>query len=319
MSLINQVLKDVEKRRRKTQLTKQNEVAGIFSNNSNRSYKWQIISAVFVFFLIIIAAWWIWSQHNAKANVKTHQMPPKQMTAAAHLPKAASIPKMQHAVEKIKLPPPKIESVPKVQHAMTKVKLPQTQEQLTILHYQQAMQAVGQGRYGDAINMLTNLVKAAPYYLLAREQLVTLLIKQNRTAQAQQWLMRGLKQRPDYVPFVELDARILLVNGQTEKALDVLQTISPQITQYPEYYVILADVQQQLGNAVVAASIYEKLLHYDPSNSYWWMGLGISLEKSGQKNLALTAYSKALSTGSLNFSLNNYVQLRVNKLKGLSN
>ena len=301
MSLINQVLKDIEKRRGQTQYARQSDIAGMFAENSRHSYKWfTVLSIIFIAIAILgIASWWFWLKH--KKEVYSYQLTPKQTVALVQWKKISTTPKPHYSVS-----------------VMTKVKLPQTQDQIASIHYQKAMQAIDEGKYDDALQILKDIIKTVPYYPLARQQLVILLIKQNRIVEAQQWLAEGLKQMPDYVPFVELNARILLMHHQVEQALEVLETVSPAITQYPEYYVILADVEQQLGNNKVSASLYERLLQYDSSNSYWWMGLGINLERMGQRNLAVTAYARALSTGSLSFNLTNYIQRRLNQLRGLS-
>ena len=197
MSLINQVLKDIEKRRGQTQYARQSDIAGMFAENSRHSYKWfTVLSIIFIAIAILgIASWWFWLKH--KKEVYSYQLTPKQTVALVQWKKISTTPKPHYSVS-----------------VMTKVKLPQTQDQIASIHYQKAMQAIDEGKYDDALQILKDIIKTVPYYPLARQQLVILLIKQNRIVEAQQWLAEGLKQMPDYVPFVELNARILLMHHQ---------------------------------------------------------------------------------------------------------
>ena len=52
-----------------------------------------------------------------------------------------------------------------------------------------------------------------------------------------------------------------------------------------------------------------------PAAGIWWLGLAISLEKSGQNKEALEAYKRAQKTGSLKAGLIKFTNNRVSALK----
>lgn len=301
MSLINQVLKEVEKRRNSSRSSSQHEAANFFARSEEDSYfNWR------VFVMIVIAGilagsivwWWHVRSKHFHAPATPYQLTAKQTVAL----------KKWHDIAGTK-------STRQLSSFMQKVAIPITTKQIYEEEYQQAVNSIQQGNLLQATNQLVTLVNKDPSYLKAREQLVALLLKQGRVMEAYRWLVPGLKQTPSYLPFVQLDARILLLQGHVHRALAVLQTISPPITQDPSYYVLLADVQRELGNNATAIAIYEKLLSFDSSNSYWWMGLGICFEQEKNYNLAINAYNQALTTGSLNFNLVSFVQARLRILQ----
>lgn len=300
MSLINQVLKDVEKRRVPSRSTQQKDLSGLFSVSQDRNYIWWIIAGIFILSLVAIAIWWYFQKPQKKLHV-SHQ----------HKILASKV-----QAKPIIVPKPKVvkQNILKPKSFMQRVAVKKTPREVAGSQYRAAIAALNQGDIIQAKGMLKIILKHDPDYQLAREQLVSLLIKQKHLKQAQNWLSKGLSVSPNYVPFVELNARILLAKGQIKSALDSLKTVSPSMSDDPGYFAILADTQRQAGNPAAAIKIYESLLQHDSTNSYWWMGLGISLEQTGNVNLAKDAYERAIVTGNLSFSLANFVETRVHKL-----
>ena len=79
-----------------------------------------------------------------------------------------------------------------------------------------------------------------------------------------------------------------------KQALYLLQQYSPPIEEYPNYYALMAALQQQLGQPNLAVQLWS-VLAIQNDNSTWWLGLSIALESSSRPNAAIDAYEHAIS------------------------
>lgn len=181
--------------------------------------------------------------------------------------------------------------------------------------YQQALQLSTQGHSHDAVKMLTGILNHNPDYTDVRESLASLLIAQGNTVQAEQVIKIGLQQRPYFPAFIQLKARLLVDEGKINKALDLLQLAPPLLANNPDYHAFIAALYQRQGKAQYAEKLYEQLLAVQPNNAKWWMGLGIALESMGKTTLAMEAYVRAGNSGQLNPELKMYAQSRVQTLQ----
>ena len=188
-------------------------------------------------------------------------------------------------------------------------------QNLLLQHYQTALLNAEAGRYQLAMQQLTALLKMDPTYKDARVSLVALLIDQGDTKQAADYIKTGLTQMPDYVPFVELKARIFALEGKYKQALQLLQTASPPLEENPEYHAFIAAMYEQNNEYALAAALYKKLLAINTSNGSWWFGLGVSLDKLGQDQNAINAYGRAAAQGHLNAESMAYLQNRLHQLQ----
>lgn len=198
---------------------------------------------------------------------------------------------------------------------MKKTLVPPTSEEIALTDYQDALDFIAHGHLEQAVSLLTKVVQADPKLVAARKTLVALLIKSDQIDSATRYVESGLKITPDAIDLIELDAKLLLIKNNPQAALRVLQKVSPQLMQEPEYYALLASVEQQLGFAPSAEQIYKQLLSFDRSNANWWVGLGLALESQKKNNSALQAYKKAFSLGGLSSGLKMSVQ---GKIAGLT-
>lgn len=201
-----------------------------------------------------------------------------------------------------------------VQPIVSKTQVPPTPEELALTDYQDALNLVDHGYPDQAIPLLAKVVQNDPQLVAARKMLVTLLIQNNEINSATDYVKSGLKIRPDAIELLELDAKLLLLKHHPEEALHILQKASPPITQEPEYYALLASVQQQLGRATIAEQIYTQLLTLDESNANWWLGIGLAMETQKKNNNALQAYQQAARLGGLSPRLQANVQERIVRL-----
>ena len=177
--------------------------------------------------------------------------------------------------------------------------------------YEKALSYSAIGQNYNAIILLTNLVKQYPLFTPARQSLVGLLLQRGDRVQADQVLQDGLRRQSDFVPFVQLKARMLVDQKKIKEALELLEQTSPPITANPDYYAFIAALYQQQGNGELAANLYEQLLRQQPTKAVWWMGLGIALDTAGKHDEAAEAFSRAASNNGLSPELKAYVESRM--------
>ncbi len=109
----------------------------------------------------------------------------------------------------------------------------------------------------------------------------------------------------------EAQAKVLVTQGKIAEALRVLQRTSPPLNQYPDYHAFIAALYQKIGLSAIAAELYKQLLHVNPHKGAWWLGLAIAYETLGKQNEAEIAYTRAEKTNDLNPELRAYIESRI--------
>lgn len=180
--------------------------------------------------------------------------------------------------------------------------------------YQRAIEFEKIGQDNTAITQLTKFLIEHPNYIAARKSLLSLLLKHRDLTKALQVVNEGLLHQPQYIPYIELKAQILVEKGDIKDALNLLQTTPPPIEVNPEYHAFIAALYQRQNKFNLAEKMYEQLLTIQPNNSIWWMGLGIAREGLNKNDSALLAYTKANGSGDLNPELKVYIENRIHAL-----
>ncbi len=107
-----------------------------------------------------------------------------------------------------------------------------------------------------------------------------------------------------------LRSQIWLKQKQPQKALDMLHSLTQ--TQPDEYFLSLeAAAFQQKGDHSNALYRYQTLTVLAPNKAEYWLGLGIASERQQQTEQALEAYREALSKSTLAPAVVNYIQNRI--------
>ncbi len=192
--------------------------------------------------------------------------------------------------------------------------LPLNQEERSQALYQDALQAITNNQTASAIRKLQTVLHLAPDNVEARETLATLLAKMGQNKRANQIVTEGLVRDPDNLELVQLQTHILVGQNKIKPALAILQQHAPKINQAPDYYAYMASLYQRDGDYMLAARIYDDLVKLDPSQTLWWVGLGIAFESAGKNNAAVEAYGHALQ-GSIDVQTRDFVE---HKLASLS-
>jgi tetratricopeptide (TPR) repeat protein len=194
--------------------------------------------------------------------------------------------------------------------------VPVSIEERANIEFQQVEELIEQQSFPEAIAKLKSLLKFFPQYQQARLALAELLSKQENFSEALTILQAGLRDNPKSIEYVEALAHIFLKQGKKKEALATLSSAKPTLQENAEYYALMAGVYHQLGEYDHAIALYKKLLDHNPGNSIWWLGLANSFDQQGSNKAAIGAYRHAHDLYSLSPSLQSYVDSRLDSLGG---
>ena len=181
--------------------------------------------------------------------------------------------------------------------------------------YQKAYSNLQAGQVKLAEDQLRQSIQLDASYSRSRELLAGSYIRSGRYIEAGQLLEQGLKVEPKNHHFAKLYARVLMQQNKQQQALDMLIRYRPALQVDQEYYALVAALYQQTQQHQEAVNMYKDLLKLQSDRGIWWIGLGISLEKTGKPDEAREAYSKARDSGSLNASMRRYTDNKLAAIK----
>ncbi len=193
---------------------------------------------------------------------------------------------------------------------------PPTPAQRAEQAYQRGWQALRAGRGAEAEAALHEALRLNPEHLPARELLVGHLLRQGRLDEAGRLLRDGLALAPRHGTFAKLYARILARQNAVPTAIEVLRRSAPALAADPDHHAMLAALYQRQGRHAEAARLYRDLVKLRPNASVWWVGLGVSLEALGRSAEARLAYERALDTGNVARRLRDFADGRLAALGG---
>jgi MSHA biogenesis protein MshN len=161
-----------------------------------------------------------------------------------------------------------------------------------------ARAAMERGDLAEAELLLTRHLERLPRDLAARELLIGLVLRGERSAEALPQLDLALALSPQRWPLHLLKARLLLDEGQVDEARSLLQSIPTGDAQRASALQMLGALEQQAGRALEAQAVYRELVALTPLSGPAWAGLAISLDSLGDDEAA-TAFGRGLKIGGL--------------------
>jgi MSHA biogenesis protein MshN len=349
VSLINQVLKDLEQRHASEMADATHNLDGLAlaspvrkKSTSHSSLLFSVIGLVVV--VSSLAVWW-WQYRvsvptggqtdtiSAPAVVQPLTSPVPMMTHTTSTPKPAApvvaqsprhpTPEPAAAPALVSEKPPKVARVhsSKVTHApvevkeqtqgMEKQRVPMSSEQKAELAYQEGYDQLSQHNVRRAEQVLQKALVIDPGHGRARELLAGIMIKQGRWIETADLMQQGVQISPGNMVFVKLYARTLMQLNRDKQAIKLMREHAPPLAQDPDFYALLAALYQRQQDHLAAATTYSEILKLRPDTGIWWVGFGISLEAMGKQQEAQQAYSRARKTGSLHGDLARYTDNRL--------
>ncbi|MDE2401078.1 MAG: tetratricopeptide repeat protein [Burkholderiales bacterium] len=177
--------------------------------------------------------------------------------------------------------------------------------------HRQSVDLAAAGQVRQALDLAREALQADPSHAPSRQLAVSLLIEQQRFAEAEALARAGLALSGPHEPLATLLARMLSEQGHKDAALDVLDQ---QASLSAEGLGLRAGLLAQAGNFKRAALDYQRAVQQQPDNSLWWLGLGVALEAVGPAQDARRAYAKAQSLGMERADLTAFIDQKLRTL-----
>ncbi|RJQ49158.1 MAG: hypothetical protein C4528_01260 [Gammaproteobacteria bacterium] len=198
-----------------------------------------------------------------------------------------------------------------------RIKKPSVQgpSQLAERNYQEAVEALQNGKVADARQRLREALAQQPRHHQSRELLAEIYLRGGQTGEAESLLAAGAALDPGHTLFSKLHARLLAQRGDISGALRVLERYPADAAGDPEHHALLGALYQRAGNHAQAISAYRAALRLQSNQGQWWMGLAISLEAEQNPGEALSAYRRAQSSGALTGAALDFVQRKITRLE----
>ena len=349
MSLINQMLRDLD--RRKGETPAGGAVPPAYRQPAPRRSPWLILAFLTVAVLAAVAGWLAWEQYagNGPAQNAAKVAPQKQVAAgpatatsppvatperkptpsAAPRPPAKPEPApvaVPAPVRKAEAPPrkrpPAVAASPPVEESppadetragtVRKSARPVTSLQRAEEHYRRAYTLLSRGQVEAGEAALRRALAADAGHDKARELLALVMVRAGRYVEAGELLREGLAIHPGNRQQVQILAQVLDHQGRTAEAVQLLERHRPtEVAVDPDLVALLAAYYRKQKRYAEAADLYRRLTAARPDNGLWWIGLGLSLEALARPEAAREAFRKARDTGSLTAPLRKFVADRL--------
>lgn len=341
MSLINQMLKDLEERRSHLGKTRHEmllDVQAVSGQTIRKSRRTLFFVGLLLIFISAIG-WWGYhalfstSTISHAANPVTPQRiavkPSTEAPVTPAVPMQISPVKSKNIVTKIDKPVVTVQTVPAVVDAppgldslavpvptpvlaVTKVDRELSRREKAEEAFQRSVSAKKAGQGAAMEKELRQALEHDSSHLLARETLANFFYRSGRLDEAKEVLSAGLTESSKPTTLRKTLARILVDQGDPQKAaLELVQGGKPAVAQDPEFHQLLAVIYQRTGQFTAAAQTYRQLLEVERKNGVWWLGLGVALESNRLVPEAIQAYKSALEDPQLKPGLVDYSRSRL--------
>ncbi|HVS25955.1 MAG TPA: tetratricopeptide repeat protein [Burkholderiales bacterium] len=198
--------------------------------------------------------------------------------------------------------------------AINKQMRQETPQQQAENEYRKALAHLQQGKIQVAEESFRQALRLNSNYAAARLALTVLLLQEKRANDAENLLREGLDQESGQAGFSMMLARIQVEKGESQAALETLQKTLPHAAQNADYRAFLAALLQRKSRHGEAVEQYQAALQLKPAG-VWYMGLGISLQALQRLPEARDAFQQAMVSGALNPELQAYVEQRLKQVK----
>lgn len=180
--------------------------------------------------------------------------------------------------------------------------------------FHKANMAVQEGRTNDALAGYESALLIDPTHKAARRGWVAVLLSLKRNEEAERVLQRGLRHDSHDTSFAMLLARLQVERDAVPLALQTLQKTLPYAEGQADYQAFVAALLQRQDQHNEAVARYQLALKLAPNNGVWLMGMGISLQALQRNQDARDAYQRALASNSLSPQLQAFVQKKLQEL-----
>ncbi|MCO6412959.1 MAG: hypothetical protein J5I92_09460 [Thiogranum sp.] len=172
--------------------------------------------------------------------------------------------------------------------------------------------AAQQGQKGEVL--LRQALFEYPRHLSARTRLAALLVGRRNDAAAERLLAQGLAGGNFRLELVKPYAQLLAARDALDEALNTLERVAGQGSADAEWHALRAAILYRMDRHSESADAYQLALQQRPAEALWWTGLAIAREHNLQPREALHAYRRAAGL-QLTSAVRDYVNQRVKALQ----
>ncbi len=165
--------------------------------------------------------------------------------------------------------------------------------------YQQSVEAFASGRSAESIEKLKQALAIEGGHAAARQLLAKQLLEQRRLEEVRSVLREGASRQPAQLQWSTLLARLELERGDVSAARQAIDLGLPQAAGSADFQSLAGAVAQRQAKPDEAAEFYRRALQLKPADGRSWVGLGLALEAEGHRPEAREAFRRALSTENL--------------------
>ncbi len=188
-----------------------------------------------------------------------------------------------------------------------------TAEQRAENLYTDAVERIRQGQNSDAQGVLKRALSEYPLHHASRQLWARSLLETGQLDEAKTVLRDGLTLAPQRLDFYMALAQVSLVDNDLEAAIKTMQSGLPVAADNAEFHALLATLLQRSGRHDEAIQHFVAALRKQPDSANVLLGLGISLQEKKDKASAAEAYQRAIELG-LSPSLMQFAQDRLRQL-----
>ncbi|WP_310610713.1 tetratricopeptide repeat protein [Limnohabitans sp.] len=327
MSLVNQMLKDIDKRHAASSATpaSHKDLQGVIRS----AFPWHtLLLGGGLVAALVMAGVVVFKGKREPVPVSAPvavQLPivvasaPVQVASLAAVSKPAEQPKL---VEPPKPEEPIKAVVPALKPTPTLIEKPApsgsvsrvlTAEQRAENLYLDAVERIRQGQNSDAQGALRRALSEYPLHHASRQLLARSLLETGQVDSAKTMLRDGLTLAPQRLDFYMALAQASLVGNDLEAAIKTMESGLPVASDNAEFHALLANLLQRNSRHDEAIQHFVTSLRKQPDSANVLLGLGISLQEKKDKASAAEAYQRAIELG-LSPSLMQFAQDRLRQL-----
>ncbi|OQW80009.1 MAG: hypothetical protein BVN35_01150 [Proteobacteria bacterium ST_bin11] len=336
MSLINQMLRDLEQRNTpNTNSAPKLALRPALATKEKRRWYWLIA------FALTLPLHYVWRQtYSPQTEQPALPAAPPQLSAPTPTqapptePAKVAVPEVPMANTSLAQPPastseqvsqasaalePEMPSSspvsaaipPSLEPAATPVKV-QTPAQQADALYRRAKT----GKSASAVEaLLRHALQLNPKHLGARTLLLQTLLKTQAGAEELTDLVQeSLQFFPDNLLFVKTQAHLYVQQKNFAAATNTLEQVDADAVDDVAYLSLLAAGYQQQQRFPQAERIYQRLTQFQAEKAEHWLGLAICRDKLSQTQAAAQAYQQALDKNTLNADIVDYIKQRLGAL-----
>jgi len=180
-----------------------------------------------------------------------------------------------------------------------------------------AEQSMGRGDKARAEQLYRSALATYPGLADARIQLAAILLDRDDNAAAERLLTEGLSLDPTRSRLARLYAQLLASRDELLQALEVVGRATESQPPDADAFALRAAIFARLDRHEDAASDYRLALKLDPEQANWWMGLGLALEHQALYGRASDAYQRASRLPATD-SVRAFVHQRLGQIQNIS-